>query len=97
MRVGTICHTSAMIGNKHMDAEKLKELIELLDEMEKDHPMPMRCIIVSDDLEYQVAIERMGAEGRRLAAVSNAGLDPPRRRLTFLPHSAFTDSAQPTE
>jgi hypothetical protein len=52
---------------------------------------PMKCEIVETDEAFADAVARHKAGGRRLAAVSNAGLKPPARRLTFLPDSAFTD------
>lgn len=50
---------------------------------------PMKCEIVQNDVEFDAAVERHAKDGRRLAAVSNTGLKPPKRRLTFLPTSAF--------
>lgn len=52
---------------------------------------PMKCEIVGTDAEYAAAVERHAKEGRRVAAVSNAGLKDPQRRITFLPNSAFTN------
>ncbi len=68
------------------------EIRELLDIMEKDFPNPMQTVIVGTDAAYDNAVTKMKEQGKRLAAVSNAGLPEPLRRLTFLPDSAFTDS-----
>lgn len=66
--------------------EQLKELLLLMAESS-----PMRTAIVSSEAEFDAAVEEHNANGRRLSAVSNAGLDQPKQRLTFLPASAFTD------
>lgn len=51
---------------------------------------PMKCEIIGDaESEFSEAVDRHAKEGRRLAAVSNAGLPAGKRRLTFLPQSAF--------
>lgn len=68
-----------------------QELIDLLREFEKDSPM--KCVVVSSQSELEAAVEAHAKEGRRLAAVSNTGLSHPFKRLTFIPASAFRDSA----
>lgn len=50
---------------------------------------PMKCEVVDNKDAIEAAIERHAKEGRRLAAVSNAGLSDGKMRLTFLPESAF--------
>lgn len=69
------------------------ELIEFLRDFEA--LSPMKCKVVSSEEEFEAAVKENSEAGRRLAAVSNAGLSGPYRRLTFLPHSAFTDAATP--
>lgn len=65
-----------------------KNVMEALRELAKNGPM--KCEIVGDQQQFDAAIERHAKEGRRLAAVSNAGLSfSNQRRLTFLPESAF--------
>jgi uncharacterized NAD(P)/FAD-binding protein YdhS len=68
------------------------ELLELLNKIELQFPSPMKCVIVGTGAEFDDAIKKMGEKSLRLAAVSNAGLPQPYRRLTFLPASAFTDT-----
>jgi hypothetical protein len=64
------------------------KLIGLLIELERSSPM--RCEVVDSAEAMQEAVDRHLREGRRLASVSNAGLEPPQRRLTFLPSECFT-------
>lgn len=45
--------------------------------------------IVENDTEFDSAVEKAAANGLRIAAISNAGLKPPRVRITFLPESCF--------
>lgn len=52
----------------------------------------MEIRYVDSEETFIAACKEMEAKGFRLAAVSNAGLTGDKRRLTFLPASAFTDS-----
>ena len=66
-----------------------QKIIDMLVELEKKFPSPMRCEVVASKAEYDAAVERHAKEGRRVAAVSNTGLQAPLRRITFLPETAF--------
>lgn len=52
----------------------------------------MEIRYVDSEETFIAACKEMEAKGFRLAAVSNAGLTGDKRRLTFLPASAFNDS-----
>jgi hypothetical protein len=69
------------------------ELTEALERLEA--LSPMKCVVVFNDDQWDAAVVEMNGLGLRLASVSNAGLQGPYRRLTFLPEDAFTDAATP--
>lgn len=64
------------------------DIIELLRQAEENSPL--KCEIVDSDQAFDEAVERHAKDGRRLAAMSNAGLPAGQQRLSFLPESAFT-------
>lgn len=49
----------------------------------------MFCRVVGNWKEYADALSEATALNMRIACVSTAGLDPPFRRLTFLPEEIF--------
>lgn len=65
---------------------------DILDELARImNEGPMRTFIVKTE-ELEAESERLSREtGLRLASVSNTGLPPEYRRLTFLPHDAFNE------
>lgn len=68
----------------------LKEALEIVAEQ-----MPVTVVESIDEAAWEVT--RQSLAGYRLAATSNAGLPEPKRRLTFLPHSAFVDAPLPSQ
>ncbi len=56
----------------------------------------MHTVIIGNATEFDTALADADKKGLRLSCVSNIGPGGPlpdnKRRLTFLPHSAFTDS-----
>ena len=49
----------------------------------------MFSVVVNNEAEFDRALAAAEARGLRIACVSNAGLNAPRRRLTFLPEDCF--------
>ena len=49
----------------------------------------MLCVIVENEAEFERALAAAEEKGLRIAALSNAGLETPRCRLTFLPADCF--------
>lgn len=52
----------------------------------------MHTAIVATEEQFRDAVELAAKRGLRIACVSNAGLEHPWRRITFLPESAFVKS-----
>lgn len=72
-----------------MNKEIPEEIWNLMMEAFKDDPMKVVIVDSKDDIPS--IVEKHKREGRRVAAVSNAGLSNGKMRITFLPESAFTD------
>lgn len=72
------------------------ETIKILQEFAKNDPM--KCEIIDhNETDFDAALERHAKEGRRLAAMSNAGLPVGKCRLTFLPESVFLKPGEEQE
>lgn len=63
------------------------EALALLQEFIESNPI--RVAVVPSEEEFVKAVAFYVKQGRRLAAVSNCGLPEGKRRLSFLPESAF--------
>lgn len=70
------------------------ELIKMLKELEEKFPSPLKTFIVSTNDELDKLANEMETKGMRMASISNAGLEHPKRRVSFLPESAFNNNKE---
>lgn len=80
----------ARAAHRGNQVSNILEVLKRLEELS-----PMRTEYVSTEAEFVDAVAAAEKRGMRLACVSNAGLQDPQKRLTFLPAEKFTGGQSP--